>query len=95
MTNKGITISATVQAEATRRLDTLELGDAFRLPSVTWEEAIRGDAPGGCFYRVLDLKKDGLIGVVSLDGKLKRKLPEETEVIEHALQISIVQNRPE
>jgi len=73
-------------------LKNLELGDIFRLPGRTFEEAISDDG-GPNFYRVLGAPEKRLIEVVSVDFKIRRKLPEETVVIAHRGRLEIYQNK--
>ncbi len=84
-------ISGGNREEPTKKLSCLEKGDAFRLLGTSFESVIVGDDAGNA-YRVLSEKEKGLVEVISLDHKLRRRLPEETEVIPHDLVISLISN---
>lgn len=86
---EGVRFSAAKKAERTVALSSLGPGRAFRLQGQSFEEAVGGDDVGGCFYHVSGQKKDGLVPVVSFDWMVERKLPEETLVHSHNIEISI------
>lgn len=86
---EGVSFSAAKKVERTVALSSLGPGRAFRLPGQSFEEAVGGDDVGGCFYHVSGQKKDGLVPVVSFDWMVERKLPEETLVHPHNIEISI------
>lgn len=85
---EGLNIKAAGKKERVVALSSLGPGSTFRLPGLSFEEAIGGDDPSGNFYHVAGQKKDGLIIVFSYDWK-ERKLPEETPVHQHNTEVSI------
>ncbi|HBB44194.1 MAG: hypothetical protein UW27_C0011G0014 [Parcubacteria group bacterium GW2011_GWA1_44_13] len=89
---EGVKFKAAKREERLTSLKDLTPGQVFRLPSVNYEEAVGGDDPGGCFYYVdvqpIKKEDDGLISVVSLDWKNKRKLPFDTKVHSHRVDIA-------
>lgn len=86
---EGVNFKAVERKERTVSLSALTDGSAFRLPHVTFEDAVGGDDTGGCFYHVDGPEKEGLIPVVSFDRQSRRKLPKETVVHPHNIEISI------
>ncbi len=91
---KGITFAPARVQEQIQELGNLGLGAAFRFLGKSFEDATSGDEAGGNFYRVLKLKNnDGAVEIVSWDFKVIRKLPYETAVIEHSVQVNFISNR--
>lgn len=78
--------------EKTVKLRTIGLGKIFRLPGNSFERCIESD-DGPDFYQPLSTTKDGLIEVVTVDFKGRRKLPEETEVVPHNSKLKIYPNK--
>lgn len=92
--SEGFTIGPAKKKERTVALKTLTQGNVFRLPGLSFEEAIGGDDAGGCFYYVCPppkekKEKEGLVRVMSVDWKVERNLPEETSVHSHHISIGI------
>jgi len=78
--------------EKTVRLGNLKPGDIFRLPNIDFNTAIAGDE-GVNFYNVEGPTEKGLIPVFTTgQPDKKRKLPEETDVIQHEWNLEIFPN---
>lgn len=86
---EGVTVRPAGRAERVVSLGSLKPGDTFRLQGTTYEQAIGADDPGGCFYRVMTAKKEGLVKVLSLDCANERMLPQETPVHQHHITIEV------
>ena len=86
---KATSIGPAKKQEPLVKLSSLALGNCIRIPGTSFEEAIAGDEPGGNFYYVRAMKRDGLISVTSLDFKLERMIPEEMMVHHHHLNLEI------
>lgn len=92
---KGMTFKAARVPEASQLLRSLELGATFRFPGISFEDATTGDDTGGNFSRVLKLvNDDGAVEVISWDFKVRRKLPAETLVVEHSVDVGFIRNDP-
>lgn len=85
---EGVRVSTPEKEEKKVALSSLGPGSVFRIPGVSYEDAIGGDDPCGHFYHVSSQKKDGLVTVMSFDWK-ERKLPEEILVHQHNINITI------
>ncbi len=86
---EGVKFSVAKNIERLVALSSLKAGSTFRLQDVTFEEATGGDDTGGCFYHVDGDEKEGLVPVVSFDWKVRRKLPKETKVHPHNVEMMI------